>query len=673
MMKKCMQMPMDPCTVLGLCIENSQQKLNTKTFFSKVHTPYILKTVIMDIEETESIKPNATTASKGDTKKMELILRDLIAAAAMDPITEARFGELMRKTSSKYKYKGIPSKWTLGTLYRELNKENPTVYPNNAALHRLLVKKSVRSTSGILNVSVSLPPDKFSCKYNCHFCPNEPGMPRSYLSNEDVFKRAAQVGFDTVQQVYIRLLALERNGHEIDKLEFRVLGGTFSCYDHAIADDFIRDLYYGANTYYGDRSRPRGTIEEEQALNVTALVHVVGLGVETRPDEIKPAEIIRFRRYGITRVEIGVQHTDDALLRKVNRGHLTKHSKAAIKLLKDYGFKVEIHIMADLPGATPEGDKECYKQVLQTDPDLIPDYMKDYPCLDVDFTKIKEWKAEGKWMPYAERSPDARELKDVLVYRQSITPKWVRVNRVQRDFQEAKEGCLGFTSDSIKTNLSQIVKIEAEKQGIYCQCIRCCELRDQTFKPADIRYKTEWFHASGGTEYFISAEIPGEPRHTLLGFIRLRISDALESSILPELTGKTAMIRELHVYGSMTAVGQDAKSGAQHMGIGKALLEKAEYIATHKHKCTHMAVISGIGVRGYYKKRGYDLNGTYMMKDLTNKAQQYRMLDGAILLLQLYILFIQCCNLYNRIMPILSIDTSPYNNACLTNTTDAFL
>ena len=590
----------------------------------------------MDIEDSIPVPK----INKMDEKKMKLILSDLIKAAAATPITESYFGKIIRKAAATYKYNGLPSRWMLGTLYRELHKANPIAYPNNDALHRLLVKKSVRSTSGILNVSVSLPPDKFSCKYNCHFCPNEPGMPRSYLSNEDVFKRAAQVGFDTVQQVYIRLLALERNGHEIDKLEFRVLGGTFSCYDHAIADDFIRDLYYGANTYYGDRERPRGSIEEEQELNVTAPVHVVGLGVETRPDEIKPAEIIRFRRYGITRVEIGVQHTDDALLRKVNRGHLTKHSRAAIKLLKDYGFKVEIHIMADLPGATPEGDKECYKQVLQTDPDLIPDYMKDYPCLDVDFTKIKEWKAEGKWTPYAERSPDARELKDVLVYRQSITPKWVRVNRVQRDFQEAKEGCLGFTSDAIKTNLSQIVKQQAEKQGIFCQCIRCCELRDQTFNPAKIVYKTECFPASGGTEYFISAEIPTRPRHTLLGFIRLRISDALEASILPELTGRTAMIRELHVYGSMTAVGQKSRSGAQHMGIGKALLYQAEYIAKFQHKCTQIAVISGIGVRGYYKKRGYDLKGSYMMKRLVDPPTKKYILVLCILI------YVAACIMY---------------------------
>jgi ELP3 family radical SAM enzyme/protein acetyltransferase len=214
-------------------------------------------------------------------------------------------------------------------------------------------------------------------------------MPRSYLSNEDVFKRASEVGFDTVQQVYNRFDVLEKNGHPIDKLEFRVLGGTFSCYEHSVADDFIRDLYYAANTYFEDNTnpRPRGTIEEEQAINVTAKAHVVGLGIETRPDEIKESEIVRFRRYGVTRVEIGVQHTDDALLRRVNRGHGVKQSRRAIKLLKDYGFKVEIHIMADLPGATPEGDMKCYEEVLQGE-DLIPDYMKDYPCLDVRIIPI---------------------------------------------------------------------------------------------------------------------------------------------------------------------------------------------------------------------------------------------------------------------------------------------
>ena len=520
------------------------------------------------------------------------------------------------------KYKHQPKKREIGLIYRQLLKKNPETYPYIETLWNALINKSVRSESGIINVSISLPPGKFSCKYNCHFCPNEPGMPRSYISNEDVFKRAAAVNFDTVQQVYNRLDVLEKNGHPIDKLEFRVLGGTFSCYDHVVTDEFIRDLYYAANTYYdtgdsdcdSDKARPRGTIEEEHAINVTAKVHVVGLGIETRPDEINEAEVIRFRRYSVTRVELGVQHTDDALLKKVNRGHGVKQSRQAIKLLKDYGFKVEIHIMADLPGATPEGDMECYKEVLQGE-DLIPDYMKDYPCLDVDFTKVKEWKASGLWKPYSELTPDAADLKRVLIYRQSITPPWVRVNRIQRDFKEAKNGLLGYTSVSIKSNLAQIVTRDAEAQGIYCQCIRCCEVSNEKYNKKNIRYITRSFMASGSEEYYISAEITRPNRPLLLGFVRLRLGNALENSIIPELKGNTAMIRELHVYGRVKNVGHKDDSGAQHFGLGKQLLHMAEKVSIQR-RYQQIAIISGIGVRDYYRQRGYELRGSYMMKDI---------------------------------------------------------
>lgn len=565
-------------------------------------------TTSLSNNDIEDITP---TSFMPNPAKAKLILKDIIK---MDPTKYKDTDGLnacLRITAKKFKYQS--TKRELGMVYRHMLKKDPINYPYIENLWNILINKSVRSESGIVNVSVSLPPDRFSCKYNCYFCPNEPGMPRSYLSNEDVFKRASEVGFDTVQQVYNRFDVLEKNGHPIDKLEFRVLGGTFSCYEHSVADDFIRDLYYAANTYFEDTSnpRPRGTIEEEQAINVTAKAHVVGLGIETRPDEIKESEIVRFRRYGVTRVEIGVQHTDDALLRKVNRGHGVKQSRRAIKLLKDYGFKVEVHIMADLPGATPEGDMKCYEEVLQGE-DLIPDYMKDYPCLDVDFTKVKEWKAAGTWKPYAEVN-DAADLKRVLIHRQKITPPWVRVNRIQRDFKEAKNGELGYTSESIKTNLSQIVHQEAEQQGIYCQCIRCCEVSSEKYNKDDIKYIIRPFTASGAQEYFISAIVPREPRPLLLGFIRLRLGNALNDSIIPELKGKTSMVRELHCYGRVKQVGSNDASGTQHFGIGKSLLQIAENISS-KAGYEQMAIISGIGVRDYYRKRGYELRGSYMMK-----------------------------------------------------------
>ncbi len=570
----------------------------------------IQDTTLTDIEGTSNT-----------TKSNEFIVKSMLKELCNSNTTFESFDDIKKcLLPLQRKYKFVPNKYALGKLYRNMIKENPN-FAVNQSLYNVLITKGVRSESGILNISVSLPPDKFSCKYNCHFCPNEPGMPRSYLSNEDVFQRAAKFNFDTIKQVHSRLDVLKENGHPIDKLEFRVLGGTFSCYDHSITDTFVRDLYYAANTYFDDasgREREPGTIEEEQAINVTAKAHVVGLGIETRPDEIDESEIIRFRRYGVTRVELGVQHTDDNLLRKVNRGHGIKQSKRAIKLLKDYGFKLELHIMADLPGATPEGDKDCYRLVLRDDPDLIPDYMKDYPCLDVTFTNVREWKQQGKWTPYSDATPDARDLKDVLIYRQSITPKWVRVNRIQRDFKpdDEKHGFLGFKSTTVASNLAQIVKDEAEKQGIYCQCIRCCEVRNEKFTPDEVTYKVVSFTASGAPEYFISAEVDRPNRNLMLGFLRLRISDALESSIIPELQGKTAMIRELHVYGKIQEVGVSSGNGdksAQHLGIGKKLLGIAESISV-KHGMSQIAIISGIGVRGYYQKNGYELRGSYMMK-----------------------------------------------------------
>lgn len=553
-----------------------------------------------------------------------LIIDDLLKLDTKSFNDREKSGTIISKLFCKYKSNA--SKRDLGLEYQKLMREDPIKYPLNVAVKNMLIKNSVRSDSGIINVSVVMPPDNFSCRYNCYFCPNETikngakvDMPRSYLSNEDAVRRAAGVDFDAVRQVHVRLKTLEQNGHPIDKIEFRILGGTFSSYSREIADNFIRDLYFGANTYYENRSE-RYSIIKEQEINESALVHVVGLGVETRPDEINFEEITRLRMYGCTRVEIGVQHTDDALLRRVNRGHGIRESKTAIRLLKDYGFKVEIHIMTNLPGSTPEGDMECYKKVLVSDPDLIPDYMKDYPCLDVSFTEIKKWKENGKWKPYSDDLDNPELLNEVLIYRQLITPPWVRVNRVQRDFALAKESndFLGYTSDTIKSNLGDIIKQKAEERGVYCNCIRCRELRNDEFDPNKIKYLTYKFKASGGIEYFISAEIPRPNRNLLLGFIRLRISSATETSGFIELQGNTAIIRELHVYGKVQVVGYEQSSGAQHIGIGKHLLKMAEEKAI-THKADKMAIISGIGVRNYYKKQGYNLDGTYMIKKLEAK------------------------------------------------------
>ena len=197
----------------------------------------------------------------------------------------------------------------------------------------------------------------------------------------------------------------------------------------------------------------------------------------------------------------------------------------------------------------------------------------------------------------------------------------MRVNRVQRDFSPATENndYLGYTSTTISTNLGQIVKERAEQMGVYCKCIRCCELGNEKFDIADVKYKTVEFYASNTIEYFISAEINRPHRPLLLGFIRLRIMNEYDHQVFPELSGNIAIIRELHVYGSVVPVSvvvAKEKDKAQHRGIGKHLMEMAENIASRQHFKNRMAVIAGVGVRGYYEKLGYTLEGTYMVKSI---------------------------------------------------------
>jgi ELP3 family radical SAM enzyme/protein acetyltransferase len=585
-----------------------------------------------DIEDSVSLSASNSALARA-------MVRELAKMSASN-LTVDNYSKLMSSLSCKYK-KTVTK--------RELLDEYTALGLDYQALHTMLVIKSVRSSSGIVEIAVVMPPDDFSCEWDCDMCPTQEGMPKSYLVNEPAVARAFESGFDAQAQIISRLKALDENGHTIDKLEIRILGGTFSSYSHTLADNFIRDLYYAINNYKVDHTScrpgttgkgPKLSLEEEITINATnppSGVHVIGLGVETRPDAITIDEIVRFRRYGVTRVELGVQHTNDAILRLINRGHKASASRKAMRLLKDYGFKVEIHIMVDLPGATPDLDKECYDQVLKTDPDLLPDYLKDYPCLNVPFTRLGKMLNDGTWNPYAEMH-GGKLLTDVLIYRQQITPPFVRVNRIQRDFQAASEynDQLGYTSETHKSNLGQLVTKAAEEQGIYCQCIRCREIKTESFYPAHIVYKTHKVPSTDGIrEYFIEAVINSS---SLLGFIRLRISPTLHRSAIHELIGNTAMIRELHIYGSIKAVGDNGlHSGAQHLGIGRKLLKMAEEIAT-SHRCEKIAVISGVGVRNYYRSNGYELVGTYMIKKIDAGLNMHTYL--IILLLIMFILYI---------------------------------
>jgi ELP3 family radical SAM enzyme/protein acetyltransferase len=525
-------------------------------------------------------------------------------------------GELMKALGRlRKKYKTDNKKSMLLAGYRLLMAEGTVA--SNPVLDSYLVSKGTRSQSGVLVITVftSAYPDgqKFSCKWNCYYCPNEPGQPRSYLLNEPGVRRANRLEFDAYAQFEDRVRSLVQIGHPADKVELLVLGGTWESYPESYRERFIRDLFYAANTMFDVAPRrPPQDLLSEQTINESALkCKIIGVTLETRPDTVDLPMMVKLRQYGCTRVQLGVQHTDESILTVVNRQAFREDTVRALRLLKDSCFKVDIHLMPDLPGATPEVDKQMFDDVLNSE-DLQADQWKVYPCQTTPFTVIHKWYEQGKYQPYGDE-----KLMDVIVYLKKRVHPWIRLNRVIRDIP------IEYVLAGIeKANLRQLIEQQMAKAGFKCQCIRCREVKGDK----DVVKKLETavvlerkYTANGGVEHFISVETPDEA--TLFGFLRLRLTTPEAETPFDELRG-CALIRELHVYGHLTSTSGEVRGAkAQHSGIGTRLLLEAERVAA-QHGFRKIAVISGVGVRNYYRRKGYQLvdahRGGFLIKSLDN-------------------------------------------------------
>ena len=549
----------------------------------------------------------------------------------------------------------------------------------------LLRTKLGKSASGILSVTVFTSPypeftdpdtgkkkvQRFTCKWNCYYCPNHPNHPRSYLPDEPGCLRAERLGFVAVDQLVERVETLRRIGHPIDKLEVLVLGGTWESYPEEYRETFIRDLFYAANTFFDELpKRTPLTLPEEQSRNESTQVKIIGLTLETRPDTISPPSIRTLRYYGCTRLQLGVQHTDDNILKLVNRQHGYQETRDALQLLKDNCYKVDIHLMPDLPGATPEIDRDMFDSLLGVHEiacpqdreyhyDLVDEWMqadqwKIYPCEVTPWTVIEKWYKEGKYKPYAE---DGDILQELLMWTKSRVFPWIRLNRVIRDIPN--QHILGGNAN---TNLRQELQMEMKARGMSCRCIRCREVGLNSFsnkKSKGAALVVRKYNGNGGIEYFISFESDDE--RLVYGFCRLRISDRAGEGVFPELVG-AALVRELHVYGqliptysgSLTGDSETGKRGkiqkdSQHVGFGRRLMRHAEKLAI-KHSRKRIAVIAGIGTRNYYRRLGYRLapgGGGFLVKRLWGQKELSNILFGIACM-------VICLALIVRMFPLIS-------------------
>jgi elongator complex protein 3 len=494
--------------------------------------------------------------------------------------------------------------------------------PPLTAFLGILRKRSVRTLSGIAPVAVLT--KSYPCPGQCAYCPHEKDVPTSYLSNEPAVMRAIRCGYDPYRQIVTRLRALENNGHEPTKIEIIVIGGTWSYLPVKYKYWYILNCFKAANDYekikksLTERTKKtkqtlslailRRELKKEQVKNETARYKIIGLTLETRPDYINEEELREMRELGCTRVEIGVQAIDDKILKLNKRGHGVAAIVAATAALKKYGFKVTYHLMPALPGATPAKDLAMFKKLF-ADERFQPDQIKFYPTVVTKGSLLYRWYRQGKYKPYSDKV-----LRELIVKCKAAVPRYVRIIRLIRDIPGES-----IVAGNKITNLRQMMK----DQGVKCACIRCREVKDGKIGAAEINVVK--YPASAGTEYFISVD--SRDGKTLYGFCRLRIDPS--SPIAP------AIIRELHVYGELASVGEETIVGAgkktQHSGWGRKLLNEAEKIAGQELICPDknrskikkrtngrsgfkIAVISGVGVRGYYKKFGYRRHGDYMVK-----------------------------------------------------------
>lgn len=572
--------------------------------------------------------------------KTEKDLRQLKRDILVVPVLWGRFWEVCRKNFRHDDKTALESRFGPGAIdprfkmptnakmlafYRALvatGEESP-----NPEAELVMQKIKTRSNSGVAVVSLLTKP--FPCPGRCTYCPTEARMPKSYLSEEPAAARALANNFDPYDQVTNRLRALRMNGHPTDKVEMIVIGGTWSFYHPVYQEEFLAEVFRACNNFglSEEMQTPKGvkSLAELQTDNETASARIIGLSIETRPDYITTVELERLRALGVTKVELGVQHLDDAVLKGVKRDMKIATVIKATERLRNAGFKIVYHMMPNLPGSTPVRDIQMFGELFSSE-DFQPDMLKIYPCMVVPGSELfKEWQM-GKFTPYADE-----ELFRVLAEVKKRMPNYVRIIRVIRDIPATL-----IEAGSKVSNLRQWLLADMGKNNWRCKCIRCREVRGTTVDPEKFSLTRTDYRTTTGREFFLSFEqnFQGHPLESdalrdalgnlgnsalgaskLASFLRLRLPDnrgeEFANGPLAVLRG-AALVRELHTYGRMAPIGEKGTQ-SQHLSFGKRLLAEAERIA-REAGYSKLAVISGIGAREYYRKWGYRLEGTYMVK-----------------------------------------------------------
>lgn len=503
----------------------------------------------------------------------------------------------------------------------------------------LLRTKPMRSSSGVAVVAVMSSPA--ACPHGkCTFCPGGPdvGVPQSYTGFEPSTMRAIRHGYDPYRIVRGRLAQLQHNGHATDKIEIVIQGGTFPARTAAYQEWFVAGIYAALNAGPSDDDLPWQTESDWAMLpdgqrqarlaalmveNETTTSRCVGLTIETKPDWCLEEHVDGMLRLGATRVEIGIQTLDEAVLEATHRGHTIADSRSAMRIARDAGFKVCAHVMPGLPrrraptgpgclDPDPDADVEDFRRLF-AEADWRPDMLKVYPTLVVmeGETLLKRQWERGEYHPY-----DSAQAAAVIARGKAFVPEYCRIHRIDRDIPTTH-----VEAGVMNSNLRQIVHARMMQAGQSCRCIRCREVATRFAEGCDVDpdrlvLVRRDYDASGGAEVFLSLEDPSAD--ALVGFLRLRrVGAQAHRPECQDVPGGVAFVRELKVYGTALALkdADDPEAGVwQHRGFGAQLLVEAERVAFQEWQCGRLLVIAGVGVKEYYRRHGYNNVGPYVGK-----------------------------------------------------------
>ena len=547
----------------------------------------------------------------------------------MEIFEPGKYKDILSKIFKEIKLQEIWKKDSLNKILRKYPKDGKKLFRHDELVYALkeldlqnkkieerIRLKPTRTNSGVATVTVLTKP--FPCPGRCIFCPNDPNMPKSYISSEPGAQRALTNHFDPYAQVYNRLIALKNIGHNIEKVELLVLGGSWSAYTQDYQLWFVTQCYKAMNDvtessteYISPKEDYESEVsffnlEKEHLRNETAYCRNVGLVLETRPDLITEEEVIHLRKLGATKVQIGIQSLNNKILKANNIGRKVEDVKKAIRLLRLAGFKIHGHWMPSLYKATVDSDIRDYKKLWK--PAFSPDELKIYPTSIVPNTYLYNLYKKKMYEPYTED-----ELLEVLVRVMPSTPRYCRLSRIIRDIPSEE-----IVAGNKKTNLRQIAEKEIEERGLKLQEIRSREIQDSNVTMKDLEMEIINYNSSVGKEVFISFKTKKTDK--ICGFLRLCLPNFFYKrfNYIEELRD-SSIIREVHVYGKVMSLTEDSSGQSQHLGLGKKLIQKAEEIS-RENRFKNISVISAIGTREYYKARGYDKGELYMRKNIVTTS-----------------------------------------------------